>query len=91
MVDLRKHVANQFAKQTMSKASEMVGISSAETSVSKIDNNGPIQWHNYNYPPLLRLIHYSTDQLRQPYAGLARKMHICALLIVIVSLFNCKV
>lgn len=63
MVDLRKNVMNQFAKQTIGRAKESLGIESTDNSTIHNDNNsqGPINWHHYNYPPLFRIIHYSTD------------------------------
>ena len=87
MVDLRKNVMNQFAKQTVSKAKESLGIESTQASQ---DSEGPINWQNYNYPPLIRLVHYSTENLRQPHLGVAKKMHACALLILFNQLINCK-
>jgi len=56
MVDLRKNVMNQFAKQTVSKAKDAMGIETAGSA-----QEGPINWQNYNYPPLFRIVHYSTD------------------------------
>jgi len=66
MVDLRKNVASAFAKQTIGKAKESLGIESTENSHMQSENNGqgPIIWQNYNYPPLIRIIHYSTNHLR---------------------------
>ena len=40
MVDLRKNVMNQFAKQTVSKAKESIGIEGTEATNSE----GPINW-----------------------------------------------
>ena len=64
MVDLRKNVANQFAKHTVNKAKEAFGIDTNDNSQFSQENQGPINWRHYNYPPLLRLVHYSTDELR---------------------------
>jgi hypothetical protein len=47
------------------------------------ENLGPINWQNYNYPPIIRLVHYSTDSLKPPFQSLAKKLHACAVLIVI--------
>ena len=87
MVDLRKNVMNQFAKQTVTKAKESLGIES--TQASQEGGEGPINWQNYNYPPLIRLVHYSTENLKQPHLGVAKKMHACAILIFINQLINC--
>jgi hypothetical protein len=89
MVDLRKNVANQFAKQTLSKAKDALGIEDNQTTASNGSGQGPngqegpINWQNYNYPPLIRLVHYSTDYLRQPHLGLAKKIHACAILVFV--------
>lgn len=80
MVDLRKQVVNQFAKQTIGKA---IGLDSGSGPSQEESQGGPINWQHYNYPPLIRLMHYSTDQLKQPFLGLAKRMHACALLIVV--------
>ena len=90
MVDLRKAVNNQFMKHVSNKAKEAVGIDSTDNSNQAIGAQpvGPINWRIYNYPPLLRLIHYSTDELRQPFIGLAKRMHICALAIVVLQTIN---
>jgi hypothetical protein len=50
---------NQFAKQTVSKAKESMGIES--TTASQSGQEGPINWQNYNYPPIIKVVHYSTD------------------------------
>jgi len=42
MVDLRKNVMNQFAKQTVTKAKESLGIES--TQASQEGGEGPINW-----------------------------------------------
>lgn len=68
MVDLKKNVMNQFQKQMINQVKENLGIETNDNSQIQGDPSGnggsPINWHNYNYPPLIRLIHYSTDQLK---------------------------
>ena len=65
MVDLRKNVMNQFAKQTVNKAKEAIGIDPNQAGPNGTQGEGgPINWQNYNYPPLIRLVHYSTEHLR---------------------------
>jgi hypothetical protein len=86
MVDFKKNVMNQFAKQTVNKAKDSLGIEDTQAAPQE----GPINWQNYNYPPLLRIVHYSSDQLRQPHLGIAKKLHACALLILVNQLINCK-
>ena len=64
MVDsFQKAAVNQFAKQTFSKAKESLGIETTQASPTA-PTNSPINWQNYNYPPLLKIVHYSTDMLK---------------------------
>eukprot|EP00347_Sterkiella_histriomuscorum_P001124 403373235 len=90
MVDLRKNVMNQFQKQAINNVKENLGIETNDNSQISSNNNNqsPISWHNYNYPPVLKILHYSTDQLRQPFVGLAKRMHACAILILVNTLIN---
>jgi hypothetical protein len=62
MTDIRKHVATGFAKQTFSQAKNALGIETQDNSVNE-EQKGPINWRDYNYPPLIRLFHYSTTAL----------------------------
>ena len=57
-----------------------------ENSVSKTVN--PIEWNDYNYPPMLRLYHYQTNGVKEPTLGIIVKMKWCADLIIIVSILN---
>ena len=43
------------------------------------------RWLDYNYPPGLRLFHYSTEDLTPPVAALARKMHVAALIVCVIQ------
>ena len=64
MVDIRRNVMNQFAKQGVGKVKESLGIEGSDSTGSNRDSNQtPINWHDFNYPPLIRLIHYSTVEL----------------------------
>ncbi|CDW72508.1 UNKNOWN [Stylonychia lemnae] len=92
MVDLRKNVAKQFQKQAIKGVKDNLGIESNDNSGYEGQGSGaensPINWQNYNYPPLFKLIHYSTDQLNDPFRSLAKKMHACAILILVNTLLN---
>ena len=70
---------------------DQLGIQGSDSSsMNGPKQAGPINWQIYNYPPLIRLIHYSTRELSPPFASLAKKMHVCALLIIANTLFNCN-
>ena len=43
------------------------------------------RWLDYNYPPLIRVFHYSTGGLAPPVEALARKMHLVALIICVIQ------
>lgn len=48
----------------------------------------PIEWNNYNYPPIIRLYHFQTNGVSQPALGVIMKMRIAADLIILVSFIN---
>ena len=48
----------------------------------------PIDWNNYNYPPMVRLYHFQTNQVKQPALGIIMKMRVAADLIILVSFVN---
>jgi hypothetical protein len=90
MVDLRKNVMKQFSKQIESSAKQQLGLPGTDSSgiSHKQQQSGPIDWHHYNYPPLLKLIHYSTKELKQPQMSTARKLHAVALIIIVNTWIN---
>ena len=51
--------------------------------------NPNIKWENYNYPPLLKLIHYDLSELEDPVTrSLVRKLNLTFVLVFIVSIIN---
>ena len=44
----------------------------------------PIEFHNFNYPPCLRLYHYQTTNIKSPALGVIKKMRLAADLVFIV-------
>lgn len=50
----------------------------------------PIEFHNYNYPPLIRLYHYPKKEqgIKEPAKSLIKKMCLAANLIVVISMIN---
>jgi hypothetical protein len=66
-----------------------MGIEDAQTSTGSA-KEGPINWQNYNYPPIIKVVHFSTDSLRQPFLSIAKKLHACAILVLAIQLINCK-
>ena len=82
---------DKFAISGMKDAiSSQVG--SMKSSLKSQSNQ--IKWDDFNYPPLLRVIHYSSAELQEPARTLARRIH-CSFLILVVILFinliNCIV
>ena len=50
------------------------------------------RWSNFNYPPIIKLIHYSTQGLQQPYLTIVRVLHANVYLVIgieLISLINC--
>ena len=45
---------------------------------------GDERWKNYNYPPCIRLIHYSLVDLQEPMYSLARKLHASAIIVALI-------
>ena len=61
MVDMKKNIASGFAKATSKQIKNELGLGNEEFPNSNQKENSPINWYYYNYPPLLRLVHYSTS------------------------------
>ena len=50
------------------------------------------RWKEYNYPPCLKLFHYSVEDLQEPMKSLARKLNAGAVVVLIIQplqLLNC--
>lgn len=82
---------DQFAVTGMKQAisSQMNSMKSSLKSQSNT-----IKWDDFNYPPLLHLIHYSSAELPDPARGLVRRIHcsfLILVLILIINLVNCIV
>lgn len=43
------------------------------------------RWSEYNYPPLLKLFHYSISDLRDPMKSIARKLNAGAIVVLIIQ------
>ena len=63
------------------------GITDAHAQVGKLN---PIEFHNYNYPPLIRLYHYpkNGEGLKEPAKSLVKKMCLAANLIIYIQMIN---
>ena len=46
------------------------------------------KWHDYNYPPKLRLIHYSLDGLHPTYTRMSRALNINVIVVFIIQILN---
>ena len=47
-----------------------------------------IKWEEFNYPPLLKLIHYDLNELNEPHKSLVKKMHISSILVFVATLIG---
>ena len=50
--------------------------------------NVDLEWNNYNYPPLIRLFHYSTDRLQNPIQRVVRVLHYSFLAYLVLCVIN---
>ena len=76
---MQKQVAKKAFGGAANKLKASVGLGDS----GNFDyESAPLEWRNYNYPPLLRLTHYSTDKLTPEFKSQVRRMHIAALLIL---------
>ena len=76
--------ALSMAKQTITNQVGSVKSSLVKTSGA----HSNINWDELNYPPLLKLFHYTSAELSEPHKGIVRKINIGFLLIVFLSLLN---
>ena len=44
-----------------------------------------IKWEDFNYPPLIKLIHYDLNELNDPHKSLIRKMNISFVLVFVAT------
>jgi hypothetical protein len=54
------------------------------------EKKGQIIWDDFNYPPFVRLIHYSLDELQDPIRSVVKKMHLVFLLVLVINAINRK-
>lgn len=53
-------------------------------------NKSTVVWENYNYPPLIRLFHFSTGALKTQIKIIVWAMHVNFLLNYPICCINCK-
>ena len=52
------------------------------------------RWQNYNYPPILKLIHYSTEGLQSPFSLIVKLLNASVFVVIgiqVLNLINCIV
>jgi hypothetical protein len=57
-------------------------------SNSENQRNNDLEWNNFNYPPLIRLFHYSTDRLQNPIQRVVRVLHYSFLVYLVLCVIN---
>jgi len=76
------HLAGSVASQAMRGTGQQVGlaigkpINGLQTSSSGSSGRNDINWVDFNYPPALRLIHYSAEELPTSLSGLVHCMNL---------------
>lgn len=68
--------------KAIGKPLEQLGLSSRPPGLAEIN------WVDFNYPPLIRLIHYNTDELPSTLVGVVRGFHLSWILTLITCLLN---
>ena len=53
-----------------------------------IQPNSGINWNDFNYPPLLKLIHYKRNELSNPHRYMATLLWLSHILIFAISIIN---
>lgn len=74
---------DKFAMNAM-KSSVNSQVSNMKASLS----SSPIKWESFNYPPLLNLIHYSSEELPDSIKGLVKCIHSSFLILIVIFLIN---
>ena len=62
----------------------MVAGLKAKTGIASMTQEDR-RWLDYNYPPGLKMFHYSTEDLAPTHASLARKLNLAALVICLIQ------
>jgi hypothetical protein len=47
----------------------------AEDIMAQTNDDKEARWLEFNYPPVLKLIHYKPNEITQPFQGVVKKMH----------------
>eukprot|EP01017_Pseudomicrothorax_dubius_P050547 TRINITY_DN9597_c0_g1_i4.p1 TRINITY_DN9597_c0_g1~~TRINITY_DN9597_c0_g1_i4.p1 ORF type:complete len:183 (-),score=29.13 TRINITY_DN9597_c0_g1_i4:24-572(-) len=47
-----------------------------------------VKWEEYNYPPLLNVVHFKLSELENPHRNMVQKIHFCFVLIFLISIIN---
>ena len=55
----------------------------AKTGISSMTQEDR-RWLDYNYPPVLKMFHYSTDDLSPAHSSVSRKLNLAALIICLI-------
>lgn len=80
MNSIGKAVNSQL--QTGGGGGSGAGAKYAENSKSKIN------WNDFNYPPLIKVIHYNPSELMSPHLGVARLLWLSFVMVFVVSWIN---
>ena len=77
-----------ITRSTSAARSQMNGLKNqVEESFNRGQRN-EVEWSDFNYPPVLRLFHYSTNKLKNPILRFARVLHYNFLIFLVISAIN---
>jgi len=71
-IGMKEAISNQVGSMKSSLKSEPIGI----------------KWDDFNYPPLLRVIHYSSEELQEPARNISKRIHASFLILVLILFIN---
>ena len=73
-------IAKNMAKNSMNNIQASM--------ISQGGQYSSIKWEEFNYPPLIKLIHYDLNELNEPHKSLIRKMNISFVLVFVATLIG---
>mmetsp|Transcript_33228 Transcript_33228/g.38699 ORF Transcript_33228/g.38699 Transcript_33228/m.38699 type:complete len:220 (+) Transcript_33228:3-662(+) len=75
----------------MAKRAATGTLNNMEDSLTNSANSNPnsnIDWNNFNYPPLIKVVHYDLDELQDPQRAICRKLDLSMKITVATLLLN---
>lgn len=81
-------IEKEIRQEVDNTMSSFGGVFSRATGRDNLNNVTSIEWTHFNYPPMLRIIHFDLKELPSPVAKIVRFIHFSFLIAVIALLLN---